>query len=114
MCKSILSDSPSLSQSQAPITFDQVRTNCAAAGLPIARLTSERTAKIPSATAPGVEYTVWIQDGGTWAVCSCPDGGMSCWHAQRGLELYTEATEGAAAPTLPVWALRPVALSEAA
>lgn len=76
------------SRKRKPRTFDALRAQCAAAGIPVARLTGERTAQIPSATTPGAEYTVWIQDGGTWAVCTCPDGGAHCWHGRRALELY--------------------------
>lgn len=73
------------------ITFEQVRDSARAAGLMTARLVTPRTALIPSATTPGVEYTVWIQDGGTWGVCTCEDGGAHCWHVPAALGLYHAA-----------------------
>jgi hypothetical protein len=100
------------------ITFDQVRASAALAGLPVARMTGERTASIPSATTVGTEYTVWIQDGGAWAVCECPDGGAKCWHAQSALGLYGAAQEQAQAATAALadfdtwlWAAAPEAAS---
>jgi hypothetical protein len=71
--------------------FETVRQSAVRAGLPVARMTGERTASIPSATTVGAEYTVWVQDGGAWAVCECPDGGQKCWHGKRALELYMAA-----------------------
>jgi hypothetical protein len=71
------------------ITFDALRQSAALAGLPVAHLTGPRTARVPSATTPGAEYTVDVLTDGR-ALCTCKDGGALCWHGHTARQLVAD------------------------
>jgi hypothetical protein len=70
--------------------FETMRASCARAGLSVARLIARNVALVPSATTVGEDYEVRLGADGR-IECACRDGGMSCWHGDRLLELIAAA-----------------------
>jgi len=84
MCNSIIAQIPQ----KRTLSFEQVRASAQAAGLTVAHSEGGGFYVIPSATEPGVTYTVYL--GSRQPTCSCPAQGR-CWHIARARQLAAAA-----------------------